>query len=88
MIYMINSFEFQGTSVSFSLNANSKPKSRKLEKTIPLIQIVSLTKPVVAVRMEITYRLYVNHEKFNESDIFQVPEIFQGILGVFWYRCF
>ena len=41
MIYKINSFEFEETDVSFSLNTNNKPKSRKLEKTIRLIQIVS-----------------------------------------------
>ena len=38
---MINSFEFQETSISFSLYRNNKPKGRKLERTIPLIQIVS-----------------------------------------------
>ena len=38
---MINSFEFQESNVSFSLNTNNKPKSRKLEKTILLIQIFS-----------------------------------------------
>ena len=41
MIYAINSFEFQETNVSLSLNTNNKPKSRKLQKTIPLIQIFS-----------------------------------------------
>ena len=42
MIYVMNSFEFQETDVSFSLKTNCKPKSRKLEKTIPpLIQIAS-----------------------------------------------
>ena len=40
MIYMINSVEFQETA-SFSQDANSKPKSRKLEKTILMTQIVS-----------------------------------------------
>ena len=39
MIYISNPFEFQETDVSFSLKTNCKPKSRKLEKTIPLIQI-------------------------------------------------
>ena len=41
MIHMINSFEFQETNVnvSSSLKTNYKPKSRKLEKTIPIIQI-------------------------------------------------
>ena len=39
MIYMINSFEFQGTDGFYSLKTNYKTKSRKLEKTIPLIQI-------------------------------------------------
>ena len=41
MIYMINSFEFQETNVSFSLDTNNEPKNRKLEKTTQLIQIVS-----------------------------------------------
>ena len=41
MIYMIDSFEFQETEVSFSLKTNCKPKTRKLEKAIPLIQIAS-----------------------------------------------
>ena len=41
MIYMISSFEFQGTNVSFGLDTNNNPKSRKFEGTIPLIQIVS-----------------------------------------------
>ena len=27
-------------------------------------------------------------EKFNESNIFQVSEIFPGVLSVFWYRYF
>ena len=27
-------------------------------------------------------------EKFNESDMFQVSEIFPGFLSVFWYSCF
>ena len=27
-------------------------------------------------------------EKFNESNIFQVSEIFPGVLGVFYYSCF
>ena len=27
-------------------------------------------------------------EKFKESDIFQVSEIFPAVLSVFWYRCF
>ena len=40
MIYIINSFEFRETNVSFSLDTNNKPESRKLERTIPLIQIV------------------------------------------------
>ena len=44
MIYMINSFKFQGPDdVSFSLNTiplNIKPKSKTLEKTILPIQIV------------------------------------------------
>ena len=26
--------------------------------------------------------------KFNESEIFQVSEIFPGVLSVFWCRCF
>ena len=39
MIYMINSFEFQETDGFQSLKTNYKAKSRKLEKTIPLIQI-------------------------------------------------
>ena len=27
-------------------------------------------------------------KKFNESNIFQVSEIFPGFLGVFYYSCF
>ena len=57
MIYMINSFEFQKTSVSFSLKTNCKPKSRKkLEKTMTLIQIASdtLNQWLLHVCMEIT----------------------------------
>ena len=26
-------------------------------------------------------------QKFNESDRFQVSDIFPGLLSVFWYRC-
>ena len=37
IIYVISSFEFQKTTISLSPNTNNKPKSRKLEKTIPLI---------------------------------------------------
>ena len=38
MIYMINSFEFQETNRFHSLKTSYKPKKRKSEKTIPLIQ--------------------------------------------------
>ena len=41
MNYTISSFEFQETGDSFSLKINCKPESRKLEKTIPLIQVAS-----------------------------------------------
>ena len=40
MIYMINSFDFKKL-MAFSLKTSYKPESRKSEKTIPLIQIVS-----------------------------------------------
>ena len=39
MIYMINSIEFQETNGFYSLTTDCKPKSRKLEKTVPHIQI-------------------------------------------------
>ena len=62
MIYMINSFEFQETNGFYSLKTKYKPKSRKLEKTIPpdsncLRQI----RPVAAVCMEITHHLHIDH---------------------------
>ena len=41
MIYMINSFDFQEPDVSFSLKTNCDLEIRKLEKTVPLIQIDS-----------------------------------------------
>ena len=41
MIEIIDSFEFQEINVCFCLITNIKPESIKLEKTIPLIQIVS-----------------------------------------------
>ena len=40
MVYMISSLELQKNNVCFSLNTNNKPKSRKLEETMPVIQIV------------------------------------------------
>ena len=57
MIYVINSLEFQETNVSFSLNTNKKPKSRKLDKTIPTSHsnFLRQIKLMVAVCMEITY---------------------------------
>ena len=39
MVYMTNSFGFQDTNISFSLNINNKPQSNKLQKAT--IQIVS-----------------------------------------------
>ena len=41
MIYLINSFEFQEINDFYSLKTNFKPKSKKVKKTIPLIQIAS-----------------------------------------------
>ena len=56
MIYMINSFEFHEIKVSFIQKTNLKPKSRKLEKTMPLISnYFRQIKLLVAVCMEIIF---------------------------------
>ena len=64
MVYMINSFEFLESDAHYSLNTKYKPRSRELEKTMPLIQIVSAKlQLVVAVCMKITYHfMYIDHE--------------------------
>ena len=53
IIYVTNSFEFQGTNIFCSLNTNNKPNSIKLEKTIASdSNFLRLIKPVLAVCMK------------------------------------